>query len=303
MLPKFPEFKKLELSDQEDVEKYSSQYFPFSDFNFCNVWAWDINGKIRISQLCDNLVIVHEDFRTDGKVYSFLGNNNLKGTLEEVFAYIDNSDDTQAKVGLVPEDSIKDIDLNQYNIEIDFNSCDYIYDLEQLATYPGNKYAKKRKRLASFLKGYRDVHSRIVDLKDVQIRNSILGLVYHWAQSKDNDSDIHLLLSQEYRAINKFLKTEFNNAVCLGVFHGKKLIGFNIMLFLPNKGAIGLFLKYDKTYIGINEFIMRDSAEYLLRQGCTFVNGQEDLGIDGLRISKNSYNPVKMLRKYTISRV
>lgn len=300
MIPKFPEFKKLELSDQGDIEKISSQYPPYSDFNFGNIWAWDIHGNVRISALNNNLIILLDNFRTEKKVYSFLGNHQLPNTLENLFSFLDENNNIGASVGFVPEDSIKGIDLNKYTIEIDFNACDYIYDLEQLATYPGNKFSKKRKRLTTFLHDYRDITTRIIDLSNEQIKNSILGLVYHWAQGKDNDEDISLLLSREYRAINRFLNISLDNSVCLGVYNSNKLVGFNIMLVLPNKESMGLFIKYDKTFVGINEFIMRDSAEYLLRNGCDYVNGQEDLGITGLRISKNSYNPIKMLRKYTI---
>ncbi len=32
MIPKFPNFKKIELSDRADVEKFTLKYPPYSDF-------------------------------------------------------------------------------------------------------------------------------------------------------------------------------------------------------------------------------------------------------------------------------
>ena len=42
------------------------------------------------------------------------------------------------------------------------------------------------------------------------------------------------------------------------------------------------------------EFLMHEAAD------CTFVNREQDLGIEGLRSSKMSYNPVKFVKKYKV---
>ena len=49
MLPTFPEFKPLELSDKNDVENFTSKFPPYSDFNFVSMWCWDIKEEMRIS--------------------------------------------------------------------------------------------------------------------------------------------------------------------------------------------------------------------------------------------------------------
>ncbi len=42
------------------------------------------------------------------------------------------------------------------------------------------------------------------------------------------------------------------------------------------------------------EFLIHEAAD------CRFVNREQDLGIEGLRNSKMSYNPVKFVRKYKV---
>jgi hypothetical protein len=42
------------------------------------------------------------------------------------------------------------------------------------------------------------------------------------------------------------------------------------------------------------EFLMHGS------EGCRYVNREQDLGIDGLRQAKMSYNPVKFVKKYQV---
>jgi len=48
MLPEFPKFKGIELSDKEDVEKITHKYPSYSDFNFVSMWSWDIKGEMQI---------------------------------------------------------------------------------------------------------------------------------------------------------------------------------------------------------------------------------------------------------------
>ena len=57
MIPEFPKFKNLELSDKNDIEKFTSKFLPYSDFSFVSMWSWDIKGEMRIAQLNGNLVV------------------------------------------------------------------------------------------------------------------------------------------------------------------------------------------------------------------------------------------------------
>ena len=64
MIPQFPEFKSLELSDKKDIESFTKRFPPYSDFNFVSMWSWDIKEEIRISQLNGNLVVRFTDYLT-----------------------------------------------------------------------------------------------------------------------------------------------------------------------------------------------------------------------------------------------
>ena len=82
MIPEFPEFKKLELSDKEEVEKITSKFPPYSDFNFVSMWSWNIENKIWISQLYGNLVVHFTDYLTDG---TFLSSSFRKDSFRKSF--------------------------------------------------------------------------------------------------------------------------------------------------------------------------------------------------------------------------
>ena len=43
MLPKFPEFKKLELNDKAVLHSVTALLPPYSDFNFTSLFSWNVN--------------------------------------------------------------------------------------------------------------------------------------------------------------------------------------------------------------------------------------------------------------------
>ena len=75
MIPEFPQFKPLTLSDKEGIERITQKYPPYSDFNFMSMRSWDIKGKIKISKFNNNLVARFTDYLKGNPFFSFLGDN------------------------------------------------------------------------------------------------------------------------------------------------------------------------------------------------------------------------------------
>src|SRR3989344_6357117 len=109
MIPEFPEFKNLELSDKEDVEKFTGKFPPYSDFNFVSMWSWDIKGEMRLSMLNENLVVRFTDYLTGEPFYSFLGDNKVNETVEELLEF-SKKESLPLELKLIPEEVVKDLD-------------------------------------------------------------------------------------------------------------------------------------------------------------------------------------------------
>ena len=86
MLPVFPNFKNLEISDKEDIEYITHQFPPYSDFNFVSLWAWNTQGKIEISQLNNNLVVKFQDYLDNNYFYSFIGMHDVLTSIEKLLS-------------------------------------------------------------------------------------------------------------------------------------------------------------------------------------------------------------------------
>jgi len=80
MIPTFPKFKSLELSDRAEVERFTSRHPPYSDYNFTSLWCWDIYERVLLSQLDGNLIVRFTDDATGEPFYSFFGYNTASST-------------------------------------------------------------------------------------------------------------------------------------------------------------------------------------------------------------------------------
>lgn len=299
MLPEFPQFKNLELSDKEDVEQFTSKFPPYSDFNFVSMWSWDVKGEMRISQLNDNLVVRFTDYLTGEHFFSFLGNNNVDDTIDQLLKY-SNDEGIKEELKLIPEDSIRHANHSLFDIKEDRDHFDYVYDLQKLSEYKGSEYSTKRSEISRFLKKNQNIHVQKIDVYDEKSKYHIFSLNNEWVSHKLK-KDPFFNIPNELIAINKFLSALFPHSYALGIFEGEKMVAYFIGETLANNHAVGHFCKASK-YSGLFDLIMKESSQISLDLHARYLNFEQDLGVDGLRFSKLSYRPVHFLKKYSVVR-
>src|SRR3990167_9661654 len=183
MIPEFPEFKKLELSDKEDVEVFTKKFPPYSDFNFVSMWSWDIKGEMRLSQLNNNLVVRFTDYLTGDPFFSFLGDNEVNDTIKKLLEF-SKSEGLRIKLKLIPECSIKNADITKYNIKEDEDNSDYIYNVQLISEYKGASFSDKRNNVNHFVKSFPKIYVELLNLKDPATQKNILKLDKEWLANK-----------------------------------------------------------------------------------------------------------------------
>lgn len=299
MIPKFPEFKNLELTDQHMIRAYTSKFDPYSDFDFASLWSWDIRGKFRISELNKNLVVILTDHFTDDEFYSFLGNHEVNKTVKQLFAFPISNNPSET-IRLVPEVSLQDMDFTKHIIEIDLNNYDYVYDTEEQAKLEGAKFSTKRKMANKFIRNYPNCKVQNLDLSSQSNQELILDLSQKWSKKK-SDIDEGIDSYRELAAIKRFLDAQFAEVLCVSLFIDEKLIAYEIFTLLKEqKFAISHFSKIDTSFVGSYEYLSCQYSKWLNDNGIKYLNAEEDLGLPGLRFSKNSFKPISFLRKYSI---
>ena len=151
MLPEFPEFKKLELSDKKDIEKFTSKFPPYSDFNFVSMWSWDTKGEIRISVLNNNLVVRFTDYVTNKPYILFIGENKIPETAHKLIIF-SKENYQEDSLRLIPEEVANILSKLEFQILPDLDSHDYIYSTEDLSSMHKWSKHKSSKGIEKFLK-------------------------------------------------------------------------------------------------------------------------------------------------------
>ena len=105
----------------------------------------------------------------------------------------------------------------------------------------------------------------------------------------------------EWKAFQRIFKaSHHNNLVCIGILINGEIVVFVVNELLPNDYTVIHFEKADEKYIGIYSCLMLENAKILSGIGKKFVNFEQDLGIEGLRLGKRAFQPVHFLKKYTL---
>jgi len=304
MIPEFPNFKKICLTDRKDIESYTDKFPPYSDFNFINLWSW--NPKVQegrmISKLNNNLVVHFTDYRTKEPSLSFLGTNNCTDTAKKLIEFAKAKGVSETLCYIVQESAEK-IHNNTLTVEEDIDNFDYIFSVKQLANTSGANFKSKRHLSNRFCRDYPDTHLKFLNFSDSETHKKIISVLRKWENKKIQDNKSYELDHEEI-ALQRLLKTAHNhNLILSGFFFEDEMIGFSLDELLPNNYAISHFFKADTNFKGIYEFMNKMMAEYLLSRKVELWNWEQDLNIDGLRRLKMSYRPVGFLKKYKVSTV
>jgi len=299
MLPQFPSFKTLELSDAEYVRRYALRYGPFSEFNFASLWAWNLDNNVLLSELRGNLVARLTDYASGAVFYSLLGDSNVNQAVE---ALIDQScrEKLPPKLQLVPEVVAKRLDQEVFAVTEDDNNADYILLVDRLRTYQGNRLASKRNEVRKFLRLCPSTQFGILDLNDTALLRESRTLFDRWIARKAagaTDSD------RELKAFERCIANQAQlQLIATGLFANDSLIAFSILQIADDSHAFTLFEKADTgEFPGIGPFLNQQVAKLLAARGIRYINIEQDLGIAGLRMSKRSYDPCGYLKKFNVS--
>lgn len=298
MIPKFPEFKKLELSDKKDVENLTLRFTSYSDFNFSNMWAWDLKEEMGLSILNNNLVVKFTDYVNGQPVFSFFGDNMVNETARELIMFSEKNYKIDI-LKLVPEIIVSFLDKSKFDIIPDINSHDYVYSVKHLANMNSWKGHSSSKSIRQFIKSHPDYVVKICSLQEI-VKNEYIDIFEKWMKSKNIKNSLEF---KEYQAFKRFLEIKDKNIKVVSLYKNNQLIGFTMYEICSETYAIVHFSKTNLSFQKkVNDILIWEEVKFLNEQKIVYSNWQQDLGILGLRKSKEKYKPAFFLNKFFVKR-
>jgi uncharacterized protein len=179
-----------------------------------------------------------------------------------------------------------------FSFQDDRNNHDYVYSTEDLINLAGRKYHSKQNHLNFFKRTYNYQYAAITpELIQPCLISAREWYTFH--NGSDDDS-----LKKEYQAIIDVLE----NFQQLAVQGGAILLDNKVAAF-----TFGEKLNSDTAVIHVEKGLdVRGLYQVINQEFCrndwadlSYINREEDMGIEGLRRAKQSYHPVKMIKKYS----
>lgn len=169
---------------------------------------------------------------------------------------------------------------------------DYIYNVQDLATFAGRKYSGQRNHIHKFEKICPDAVFRELDIEDLPAIDRFWE-EYEKEFSKEDIEKAADELAYSKRMLRMVGRRWFR---CGGMFDGDRLIA----LALAEKCGSTMTIHIEKaiySYEGIYPTFVRAFAAYF-GGDCEFINREDDAADRGLRTSKLQYHPAYLAQKY-----
>lgn len=167
------------------------------------------------------------------------------------------------------------------------DSADYIYSRENLALLPGKKFHAKRNHISKFKRNNEDYHYTEINKSNIE---DAYFVAHKWQMMNSGDKS-ELCAIRE--ALDCFDELELFGGI---LYVNSRPVAMTIGSKINSSVCDVNFEKaveVDGAYAVINNEFAKSNESFLQ------FNREEDLGIEGLRKSKLSYNPDKILMKYT----
>lgn len=265
------------------------------EYSFANLFLW---GRQRIAFLHGNVTVFSQFDRKS--VYLFpVGGGDLKKTLDAIIHDSRVRDIPCRLTGLTEADCgmLESLYPNRFRFHTDRNSFDYIYAIDDLADLAGRKFQRKRNHLNRFLQQYPEAVTEPITESNVAEVEAMTEQWYTLRLQEDPTGDFHM----ERSALRKALR----NAQALGMEGlllraGGQIAAMTLGSPLSEKTFDIHFEKALDRYDGAYAAINRAFARYLREKypQTAWLNREEDMGLEGLRKAKLSYNPAAMQEKY-----
>ncbi len=297
-------FRSITLDDRELFTKIFNNTQPVSSelsFTYLYMWRGDYNLTFDIIE--DHLCMVSnsEYYRpfafcpipVDGK----RNDEKFKKALVELEKYFDKMN-LPFCFGRVEENRIEELKLaygDRLEIEYLDWASDYVYEVENLIKLSGKKLRKKRNHINQFLREYGSYEYVPIDNSN---KNECRRIFEEWCAK--NNFCLDRRTSCERIACYELL----NNWDVLGVKGAlikvnERFEAFTIGEVLNSQTAVVHVEKGNSDIHGIYPLINRDFCANEWKD-MKFINREEDMGIEGLRKSKLSYNPTLMVKKFLV---
>jgi len=291
MLP----FRPVTIDDRETFQFFFNKAdFGNCDFSFSNIFNWKHSYGTSF-EVEDGFMFIRFQPGNYSPGYLFpVGEGDLKTAIKRIRQDAEERT-TEFHIYAVTQkmfDALEKAMPGQFQYEKDRDWYEYIYSSKDLITLVGKKYQAKRNHINKFKRTYEWEYLPITR----EIIPDCLSLYKRWCTENGGCNSEQSLILEKIAT-----QTAFENFEKLGLIGGALRINGEILAYSYGQPLTkDIFVVHAEKCLyeidGGFTMINREFAEHNC-SAYTYINREEDMGIDSLRQAKLSYHPTILLEK------
>lgn len=291
------QFRDICAEDKIIFDKYRQGDTNASEGVYTTMFIWNDYYRFKVAD--DGKFFYFQfNIRDRNPSYYFpIGGGNVNTALDRLKEYAQSKGE-KLEFRLVTEEQLGK--LTEYCgaefIYTEERDCeDYVYPSKQLIELSGKKLHAKRNHINFFLENYEYTYETVTS---EVAKNECAPLMYELIGNKD-----HNVNSFELPAMKRF----FENYDILGetgavIRVNGEIVAMSFGEAINDQTALIQLEVAREEYRGAYQMINKLFVENQWKD-YDFINREEDMGIDGLRRAKESYQPIFLVKKYSVAEI
>lgn len=289
-------FKPIDLSDKETVQKYTlCSPRRNCDLSFVNLYSWRFLYQTEIAEMNGFLLF---RFYADGQLAYMMPVGEGSDIRPVIEALMEDAKSQGAPFRLLGvcvnmRAELENAFPDRFNFVSDRDYADYIYLRSDLSTLKGKKFQPKRNHLNKFRSNYPNYTYKPLTSDLIP---ACLELETQWCRA--NNCAENQALESERRSMTAALQHLEQLDVIGGVLYVEdEIVAFTFGAPINQTTFDTCVEKANTAVEGAYAMINYEFANHIPSQ-YIYINREEDLGLEGLRKAKLSYQPEVILEKY-----
>lgn len=285
--PVYPEFKPVGLEDQALLRGYlEREPSGVCEMNFANIFIWKDSEHPRYTILDGSLCILVEPDFEPPYFLPPVGGDLVPETIAACLRHA-------PRLSRVPEEFVKRFGAG-FRAEEDPDNFDYIYRVEDMLELKGKKFDGKRNRIRKFESTFSHEYAALA-------RGDSAGcvrLLEHWFEEKRNGDPY--MKAEKVAIVQALASFELLGLKGGVVKVDGRIEAFTFGMRLTADTAVIPIEIANPSFAGLAQWINREFVRRAWPDD-KFVNREQDMGVEGLRKAKLSYQPDHLVRKYNLT--
>lgn len=264
------------------------------EYSFANLYMW---GRQKAAILNDNLVLFSQYNRRS--VYPFpVGVGDKKAVIDAIIADSKERGIPCRFTGLTSREKgiLEELFPGMFRFHCDRDFFDYVYDINDLAELKGKRFHSKKNHFNKFVTNYPNY--RVEEINNANIGKAI-DMVNEWYEDRLReapDSDFQMEQIAIKKAFANYDELRMDGLI---MYDGDDVIAITLGSHTSKDTIDVHFEKARRDVDGAYAVINREFAQHIRNKypEIKYLNREDDMGIEGLRKSKESYRPHHMVEK------